>query len=142
MGRVEIAAFRVGSRAKEGKVGRRGGGGDGEKKIRTAGYRFSRRSSLSHNTTQFGCPVTNLYQLVRTLETLLEQAVFLGCLPSQVSYKFCDFDVVIIEICPFFDRITNMKFWGSSEAIISKTLQLLSDLSVGYPFLLFRFLIV
>lgn len=28
--------------------------------------------------------------------------------------------------------ITNMKFWGSSEAIISKTLQLLSDLSVGY----------
>ena len=32
-------------------------------------------------------------------------------------------------------RITNMKFWGTSEAIISKTLQLLSDLSVGYPFL-------
>ena len=31
-------------------------------------------------------------------------------------------------------RITNMKFWGTSEAIISKTLQLLSDLSVGYPF--------
>ncbi|XP_027043179.1 exportin-7-like [Pocillopora damicornis] len=28
--------------------------------------------------------------------------------------------------------ITNMKFWGTSEAIISKTLQLLSDLSVGY----------
>lgn len=27
-----------------------------------------------------------------------------------------------------------MKFWGSSEAIISKTLQLLSDLSIGYPF--------
>ena len=64
-----------------------GGGGDGEKKIRTAGYRFSRRSSLSHNTTQFACPVSNLYQLVRTLETLLEQAVFLGCLPSQVSYN-------------------------------------------------------
>ena len=76
MGRVEIAAFRGGARAKEGKVGRRGGRGDGEKKIRTAGYRFSRRSSLSHNTTQFACPVTNLYQFVRTLETLLEQAVF------------------------------------------------------------------
>ena len=89
MGRVEIAAFRGGARAKEGKVGRRGGGGwgDGEKKKRTAGYRFSRRSSLSHNTTQFACPVSNLYQLVRTLETLLEQAVFLGCLPSQVSYN-------------------------------------------------------
>ena len=28
--------------------------------------------------------------------------------------------------------ITNLKYWGSSEAIISKTLQLLSDLSVGY----------
>ncbi|XP_074643906.1 exportin-7-like [Tubulanus polymorphus] len=28
--------------------------------------------------------------------------------------------------------ITNLKFWGSSEQIISKTLQLLSDLSVGY----------
>ena len=87
MGRVEIAAFRGGARAKEGKVGRRGGGGGWGEKIRTAGYRFSRRSSLSHNTTQFACPVSNLYQLVRTLETLLEQAVFLGCLPSQVSYN-------------------------------------------------------
>jgi len=28
--------------------------------------------------------------------------------------------------------ITNLKYWGSSEQIISKTLQLLSDLSVGY----------
>ncbi|KAI0211191.1 Exportin-7 [Lamellibrachia satsuma] len=28
--------------------------------------------------------------------------------------------------------ITNLKYWGSSETIISKTLQLLSDLSVGY----------
>lgn len=30
------------------------------------------------------------------------------------------------------DRITNLKYWGMSEQIISKTLQLLSDLSVGY----------
>ncbi|KAI8486150.1 Exportin 7 [Branchiostoma belcheri] len=30
--------------------------------------------------------------------------------------------------------ITNLKYWGSSESIISRTLQLLSDLSVGYPF--------
>ncbi|KAK7482050.1 hypothetical protein BaRGS_00026742 [Batillaria attramentaria] len=29
-------------------------------------------------------------------------------------------------------RITNLKFWGRSEQIINKTLQLLSDLSVGY----------
>ena len=28
--------------------------------------------------------------------------------------------------------ITNLKFWGRSEQIINKTLQLLSDLSVGY----------
>ena len=28
--------------------------------------------------------------------------------------------------------ITNLKYWGRSEPIISKTLQLLSDLSVGY----------
>ncbi|XP_012940207.1 exportin-7 isoform X2 [Aplysia californica] len=28
--------------------------------------------------------------------------------------------------------ITNLKYWGRSESIISKTLQLLSDLSVGY----------
>ena len=28
--------------------------------------------------------------------------------------------------------ITNLKYWGRSEAIINKTLQLLSDLSVGY----------
>ncbi|TRY77108.1 hypothetical protein TCAL_08008 [Tigriopus californicus] len=28
--------------------------------------------------------------------------------------------------------ITNLKYWGSSEQIVSKTLQLLSDLSVGY----------
>lgn len=33
--------------------------------------------------------------------------------------------------CRFF-RITNLKYWGRSEIIISKTLQLLSDLSVGY----------
>jgi hypothetical protein len=29
-------------------------------------------------------------------------------------------------------RITNLKFWGRSEQIITKTLQLLNDLSVGY----------
>lgn len=28
--------------------------------------------------------------------------------------------------------ITNLKYWGGSEAIISRTLQLLNDLSVGY----------
>lgn len=29
-------------------------------------------------------------------------------------------------------RITNLKYWGRSEQIISKTLQLLNYLSVGY----------
>ena len=32
----------------------------------------------------------------------------------------------------FFSSITNLKYWGGSETIISKTLQLLNDLSVGY----------
>ena len=31
-----------------------------------------------------------------------------------------------------FSSITNLKYWGGSETIISKTLQLLNDLSVGY----------
>lgn len=31
-----------------------------------------------------------------------------------------------------FRRITNLKYWGRSEQIISRTLQLLNDLSVGY----------
>lgn len=32
----------------------------------------------------------------------------------------------------FYFSITNLKYWGRSEQIISKTLQLLNDLSVGY----------
>ena len=32
----------------------------------------------------------------------------------------------------FPSRITNLKYWARSERIISKTLQLLNDLSVGY----------
>ena len=35
-------------------------------------------------------------------------------------------------VCILFFSITNLKYWGGSEQIISKTLQLLSDLSVGY----------
>ncbi|KAB0396264.1 hypothetical protein E2I00_018970, partial [Balaenoptera physalus] len=31
--------------------------------------------------------------------------------------------------------ITNLKYWGRCEPITSKTLQLLNDLSIGYPFL-------
>lgn len=34
--------------------------------------------------------------------------------------------------CVIVRRITNLKYWGRSETIISKTLQLLNDLSVGY----------
>lgn len=29
--------------------------------------------------------------------------------------------------------ITNLKYWGQCEPITSKTLQLLNDLSLGYP---------
>ncbi len=31
-----------------------------------------------------------------------------------------------------FFRLTNLKYWSRSEQIINRTLQLLSDLSVGY----------
>lgn len=31
-----------------------------------------------------------------------------------------------------FCRITNLKYWGNSELIVTKTLQILNDLSVGY----------
>lgn len=34
----------------------------------------------------------------------------------------------------FVSSVTNIKYWMRSDAIIPKTLQLLSDLSVGYPF--------
>ena len=32
----------------------------------------------------------------------------------------------------FIYSITNLKYWSNSEIIISKTLQILNDLSVGY----------
>lgn len=32
----------------------------------------------------------------------------------------------------FLFRLTNLKYWSRSEQIINRTLQLLSDLSVGY----------
>lgn len=41
-------------------------------------------------------------------------------------------------LCCFFflsSSITNLKYWGRCEPITSKTLQLLNDLSIGYPFL-------
>ncbi|NWT77246.1 XPO7 protein, partial [Prunella himalayana] len=34
----------------------------------------------------------------------------------------------------FLPSITNLKYWGRCEPITSKTLQLLNDLSIGYPF--------
>ncbi|EMP29656.1 Exportin-7 [Chelonia mydas] len=37
--------------------------------------------------------------------------------------------------------ITNLKYWGRCEPITSKTLQLLNDLSIGYPFLSVRKLV-
>ena len=43
------------------------------------------------------------------------------------DYVHQTFDILTISF-----SITNLKYWGSSESIISRTLQLLSDLSVGY----------
>lgn len=36
---------------------------------------------------------------------------------------------VSLRVC----SITNLKYWGQCEPITSKTLQLLNDLSLGYP---------
>ena len=48
-----------------------------------------------------------------------------------ISRKEFRFHVISRFFIHFF-RITNLKYWGGSETIISKTLQLLNDLSVGY----------
>ena len=48
-----------------------------------------------------------------------------------ISRKKFRFHVISRFLLHFF-RITNLKYWGGSETIISKTLQLLNDLSVGY----------
>lgn len=66
--------------------------------------------------------------------------VFRHCqvLWKSVLFVTNDFwDIFVkVSICSqsysFIHRITNLKYWGQSEPIISKTLQLLSDLSVGY----------
>lgn len=34
----------------------------------------------------------------------------------------------------FMFSVTNLKYWGRCEPVISRTLQFLNDLSVGYPF--------
>ena len=44
-----------------------------------------------------------------------------------VHLKISNFKIYIL-----YHRITNLKFWTKSERIISKTLSLLNDLSVGY----------
>ena len=83
MGRVEIAAFRVGSRAKEGKVGRRGGGGDGEKKA-IAFLAFSLFPIIPHNLLVLSLIYINSSEHSKLFWNRL---FFLGCLPSQVSYN-------------------------------------------------------
>lgn len=53
---------------------------------------------------------------------------------NRKMYVFCLFVNIFAShvIFYFFFRITNLKFWGRSEQIITKTLMLLSDLSVHF----------
>lgn len=37
-------------------------------------------------------------------------------------------------LCFIYSSVTNLKYWGRCEPVISRTLQFLNDLSVGYPF--------
>lgn len=39
-----------------------------------------------------------------------------------------------LKHCFFIFSVTNLKYWGRCEPVISRTLQFLNDLSVGYPF--------
>lgn len=39
-----------------------------------------------------------------------------------------------IQYIFFIFSVTNLKYWGRCEPVISRTLQFLNDLSVGYPF--------
>ena len=49
--------------------------------------------------------------------------------PPQTNIKPPQTNILSID---YLSSITNLKYWGSSEPIITKTLGLLSDLSVGY----------
>lgn len=56
-------------------------------------------------------------------EYLLSALKEIGCIKSFPSLFL------------FSSSITNLKYWGRCEPITSKTLQLLNDLSIGYPLL-------
>ena len=53
--------------------------------------------------------------------------VYFHVLPTQAN-------TLIIKNFFFIFSVTNLKYWGRCEPVISKTLQFLNDLSVGYPF--------
>lgn len=43
-------------------------------------------------------------------------------------------NLLIIKNLFFIFSVTNLKYWGRCEPVISRTLQFLNDISVGYPF--------
>lgn len=51
--------------------------------------------------------------------------------PEHQAYQKC----LLLFLFFLSSSITNLKYWGRCEPITSKTLQLLNDLSIGYPFL-------
>lgn len=62
------------------------------------------------------------------VSSLSLRSVFLTllCIPTVWTGSF---DCLIVS-----SSITNLKYWGQCEPITSKTLQLLNDLSLGYPY--------
>lgn len=54
--------------------------------------------------------------------------VYFHVLPTQAN------SLIIIKNFFFMFSVTNLKYWGRCEPVISRTLQFLNDLSVGYPF--------
>lgn len=54
--------------------------------------------------------------------------IYLHVLPKQEN------NLLTIINFFFIFSVTNLKYWGRCEPVISRTLQFLNDLSVGYPF--------
>ena len=68
----------------------------------------------------------------------LEEAIRLGSSSSSNIQLYEGLWIALVRMFSqrlfLFSSVTNIKYWMRSDAIIPKTLQLLSDLSVGYPF--------
>lgn len=92
-------------------------------------------SDPQHPQSEFpqpGCFLFPFFCLVLSGETKTWKKI-----PPEILEKFFKipknsrkFSLILF----FLPSITNLKYWGRCEPITSKTLQLLNDLSIGYPF--------